>query len=166
VTRKARIALIISGLVVFTLVAVCVLVSSLGSTVSVFFGCTAATSPAVGAVVQQPTRVHELLPKLGAVSTVHWQDRELRVRLCPDAGPMTHETSGFAVLDRSVADAYRTAYAWSPASTPDVPADLTPFAPAHPQWTDAAAFDSAMGTGRFRYDVATGTLFFAVDFQH
>jgi len=161
VTTKARIALIISGLVVFAVLAVCVVVSSLGSTMSAAFGCTAATAPVVGEVVQQPQRVRELLPALGTVSGAHWQDRELRVRLCPDAGPMTHETTGFAVL----AAADRTRYTWQPATAPDVPEDLRRFAPTAPQWTDAAGFDAAMGPGTFRYDRASGTLFFAVRFD-
>jgi hypothetical protein len=162
VTRKARIALLISGLVVFALLAVCVVVSSLGSTMSIAFGCTAATAPVVGSVVQQPARVHELLPKLAPVTGAHWQDRELRVRLCPDVGPMTHETSGFAVL--AVGD--RTGYTWQPASPPDVSEDLRRFVPAGAAWTDSPAFDAAMGPGTFRFDRTSGTLFFAVTFNH
>lgn len=161
-TRRARIALIISGLVVFALVAVCVVVSSLGSTMSLAFGCTAATAPVTGGVVAQPARVHELLPKLAPVTGAHWQDRELRVRLCPDVGPMTHETSGFAVL--AVGD--RAGYSWASASPPDVPEDLRRFAPAAPEWTDSPAFDTAMGSGTFRFDRASGTLFFTVTFDH
>jgi hypothetical protein len=160
VTTRTRIALVISGLVVMALLAVCVVVSSLGSTTSVAFGCTAETAPVVGGVVQQPQRVHELLPALGPISDAHWQDRELRVRLCPDVGPMTHETSGFVVL----AAADRTRYVWQPATAPDVPEDLRRFAPIDPQWTDAAAFDAEMGPGTFRFDRASGTLFFAVEF--
>ena len=135
----------------------CVAAVALGPSMPALFGCRDATKPTTGSVIDRPQRVKELFPKLGTFTEVHWLERELTPRTCPDIGPMDYLMSGFIVLAPETAAGYRTQYTWTPATPAEVPEDLRRYAPANPQWTASAAFDGDIG-GRFWFDA--GTLFF------
>jgi hypothetical protein len=78
----------------------------------------------------------------GAVSgivSVHYRWRESRPTTCPDlGGPIGTYYEGFAVLTPAQAGALRTSYVWEPAAAPDVPAELSQYAPPAPAWQRTA----------------------------
>jgi hypothetical protein len=151
--------LFVSGVTLVCVIGVCAATFALGPALPSLVGCRDATQPTVGSVIDSPQRIKELFPALGAFTEVHWQERELVPRTCPDIGPMDYLMSGFIVLAPETAAGYNTRYTWSPATPEEVPEDLRQFAPANPRWTASAPFDSEHG-GHFWFDAASGTLFF------
>jgi hypothetical protein len=72
------------------------------------------------------------------VST-HYRWREARPRTCPDiGGPIGTYYEGFAVLTPAQAGALRTSYKWEPSAAPDVPAELSQYAPPGAAWQRTA----------------------------
>ena len=157
--RAPRIALFVSGATLVCVIGVCAATFALGPALPSLFGCRDSTKPTVTGVIDRPQRVKELYPALGAFTEVHWQERELTPRTCPDIGPMDYLMSGFVVLAPDTAAGYRTRYTWTPATPAEVPEDLRRYAPASPAWTASATFESDVGKD-FWFDAGSGTLFF------
>jgi hypothetical protein len=162
VSRSAKIAILVSAVVLVCLAGTCVGVLAFGPGLPTLFGCRDAATPAVGPLRDTPDRVRQMYPKLEGVTAAHWQVREAVPRTCPDIGPMDYRTNGFVVLSADRVASYRAAFTWSPADAPDVPADLRPFAPASPRWEASDAFDREIAgdNSTFVLDPSTGTLYF------
>jgi hypothetical protein len=162
VNRTTKIALFVSGVTLVCVIGVCAAAFALGPALPSFVGCRDATKPTVSSVIDRPQRIKELYPALGAFTEVHWQERELTPRTCPDIGPMDYLMSGFVVLAPDTVAGYRSRFAWIAATPAEVPEDLRRYAPANPQWTASAAFEAEIATAssHFWLDAATGTLFF------
>jgi hypothetical protein len=161
VSRSAKVAILVSGLVLVCLAGSCVAVLALGPALPSVFGCRDAKVPAVSAVRDTPTRVQQQYPKLAGIAAVHWQERELTPRTCPDLGPMDYELAGVVVLDAAQAASYREQFTWTATDAPDVRPDLRPFTPASPSWQRSVEFDREIAgdSTRFVLDPASATLY-------
>ncbi|WP_432834476.1 hypothetical protein [Dactylosporangium sp. CA-092794] len=130
-TRPAKIALLITAALSACVIAGCGAALALRDWVPGLAGCADPTKPTKTSVFTEPIRIEQLYPRLKPIRTVHWQEREARARSCPEIGPMDYVMSGFAVIDSSRAAELPTTGA---STSPDVPEDLRPFAPAEPHW--------------------------------
>ncbi|WP_432984946.1 hypothetical protein [Dactylosporangium sp. CA-233914] len=132
-TRPAKLALIITAALSACVIAACGVALALRDWVPGLAGCEDPTRPPKTAVFTEKVRIEHMYPQLQPIQSVHWQEHEARARSCPQIGPMDYEMNGFAAItpDRAAA-----APEGSAAPTPDVPADLRPFAPPSPHWED------------------------------
>jgi hypothetical protein len=162
VSRKAKIAVVITGLTLLLCGGGCLASFALGPSLPALVGCDEGGRRPVGTVIDRPQRLRELYPKLGAMTTVHWQEREGRPRRCPEPGPMPIITSGLIVFAPDVAERYRTTYTWTDTASPDVPEDLRGYAPKSAHWSSSPAFSQDFaGTGdKIAFDTSSGTLYF------
>jgi hypothetical protein len=164
VTRTAKIALIVSALMILCVGGACLTVMGIGPAANTLMGCADSTAPTVGTVKDDPRRIPQLFPAIVAadIASTHWQARDARPHPCPEIGPMDQIYSGFVTLIPETAQRYRAEYTWVPGEPPDVPEDLRAYAPADPHWRRSAEFDrDVAGTvPTFLFDEATGTLWF------
>ncbi|MER7002167.1 hypothetical protein ABT297_03850 [Dactylosporangium sp. NPDC000555] len=133
VTRPAKIALLITAALSACVIAACGVALALRDWVPGLIGCADPARPTKTAVLTATVRIEQMYPELKPIRSVHWQEHEARARSCPEIGPMDYEMNGFAVITADRAAALSAA-TQSPASAPDIPADLRPFAPADPHW--------------------------------
>ncbi|MGI5246942.1 hypothetical protein [Dactylosporangium sp. CA-139066] len=133
-TRPAKIALLITAAVIACVAAACGVATQLKDWLPGLAGCADPTKPTKTAVFTEPARIEQMYPRLKPIRSVHWQEREARPRQCPEIGPMDYEMNGLVVTDQATATSL--AAAATPASAPDIPADLRPFAPPAPHWLD------------------------------
>jgi hypothetical protein len=152
---SARVAVGMSALTVLCLVGTCATVFVLRGPLADVAGCPRDLTPAQSGVVDDANRVHELLPGLGEIVSAHYRWREMRPRTCPDLGPMDFTYEGFAVL----AAGFGQAWAWLPADTPTVPAELSPYAPAAPVWQRSPTLDADLHA-QVWFDAGTVTVWF------
>jgi hypothetical protein len=152
VKRSSIVALVVVGLTALCVGAVCLGATAIGP--GTILGCDTDPTPAVPTVQDDPHRVAELFPRLGAVRAAHWQVRDARPRTCPDLGPMDYVYDGLVVPAADPAG-----FVFTPAAAPAIPPGLTELAPPGAAWQVSAAFDSAMG-GKFWFDPGSHTLYF------
>ena len=146
-TRPAKIALLITAAVVACVAAACGVATALKDWVPGLAGCADPTRPTRTAVFTEPARIEQLYPQLKPIRSVHWQEREARVRQCPEIGPMDYEMNGLVVTAASLTGP-------PVAKDPDIPADLRPFAPPSPHWLDVGdglLFDRDSATAYFTH---------------
>ena len=155
--RNTRIALIVSALTVLCTVGVCLAVLRISPSLVVSSDCPDPAKPTAGPVVDSTQRIDRMYPKLAPLETAHWQDIEVVPRTCPEVAPQTHRTEGLVVLSPQKAQEFAD-YDWTPASAPEVTADLRKHLPAAPQWLTSRRFETEVG-GHFRYDKGTRTLY-------
>jgi hypothetical protein len=146
VTRTARIAIIVSAVVLVCTIGTCVVVLTLAPTLTELAGCPTSAQPEMSGVYDDAKRVRQLLPALGEPESAHWRWREVRPRTCPEIAPMDVIFEGFAVLPPDRLAALQAGYPWEPTAAPEVPAELAAHAPAAPAWRRSAAFNSAAQT--------------------
>ncbi|MET7421397.1 hypothetical protein [Dactylosporangium sp. NPDC005555] len=148
--RTAKIALIVTGVVLACVIASCGVVLALRDWVPGLAGCEDVDTPTKTAVITTKTRIEQQWPQLAPIQQVHWQEHEARARSCPEIGPMDYTMDGFAVLTPERAGALPATVA---AAAPEVPDDLRPFAPAAPSWLRVDGTDLLL-------DKASATVYF------
>jgi hypothetical protein len=151
VNRTAKIALLVSGVMLACVLASCGVVLALRDWVPGLTGCEDVDKPTKGGVVTATVRIEQMWPQLAPIQQVHWQEHEARARSCPEIGPMDYVMDGFAVITAERAAALPATTAAQP---PQVPEDLRPFAPADPQWLRVD------GTTGLLLDKASATVYF------
>lgn len=95
------------------------------------------------------------------VAAVHYHFRDSAPHTCPQVATIGTVYEGFAQLTPERAEALRAGLQWTPADAPDVPGDLTQFAPAGAAWQRSADLDKAAGA-RIWFDPASRTAFFSL----
>jgi hypothetical protein len=150
---KRNRALLITATAVVVTVAVCAVGLVIAVRLPGLAGCEEGP-PYVSAVQADARRLAGLIPELavapspassgpaGGFVSVHYRWREARPRTCPDLGPMDHYYEGFAVLAPERAQALRTAYTWTDAVLPTVPAELAQYSPPGAAWQRSADLDA------------------------
>jgi hypothetical protein len=154
VKRSSVLALVLVGLTLLCVVLGCAGVAALGP--GTLLGCSADPAPAVPTVQDDPKRVASLLPRLGLVTSAHWQVRDARPRTCPDWAPMRYVYDGLVTLPAEPAG-----YPFTPGPAPDIPSGLRELAPPAAAWQRSPQFDAAVGATLY-YDVPTRTVYFHV----
>jgi hypothetical protein len=156
--RRNR-AILLLGLTLTAAILVCAVGSLLVVRLSDVAGCEPRPA-AIGPVQDDVAKITVVIPDLalppapsGAASSspdgvttsatgivsVHYRWRESRPTTCPDfGGPVGTYYEGFAVLTPAQAAALRASYPWEPGAAPDVPAELSQYAPPGAAWQRTA----------------------------
>jgi hypothetical protein len=167
--NKRNRALLITGIAVLCAVVLCGAGLVIAQRIPGIAGCEEGP-PYVSAVQEDVEKIAGTVPDLAeapsaspdgrGIASTHYRWREARPRTCPDLGPMDYYYEGFAVLTAARAAALRTRYTWSSDTAPDVPAQLSQYAPPGAVWQRSTDLEAG-GRAQIWLDRGSDTVYFS-----